>query len=755
MTVAQDFLITWDASPSKLVRKYRVLGRESGAEFKLLGETVLPEYRLTNVEWATYDIAVVAVGINGNESVPTIVRHQVEGLERNLLAVTGITLVDEPTSTTFESQSPKVSWTAHPDPFVVSYNVSIRNTGQTLLYGPVATELTEFVIPYEALKAIGAPRTFVIEIVAVDKFAFRSIPAQLTVNNPAPSAPSSLTLVPGLGVCQISAALPNIRDLGGFVVAVGTTAGFPPNSNIIHQGPTLSYQFVGTTQTTYYVRVAYFDTYKPSDYVWSSEYSFNTAGLDFDDQTPEIQNLGEITIRRVLELEKIIQTMGAQLLDLESRTWNNVVRQESDTRLANNDLTGHIRQTKEVLTSVDAVATQLATEIASARGDDDSLSSKVNRIDKTLVDATQAAASALEEITAAREGEVSLQATVRTLKESVSTVDTATSTLKQEIEAARSGETNLAAKVSKIDQATANNEQVVATVASELTAARNGEESLQSRINNINQVAVNADQAAASAQSELAAARAGETNLSSKINKIDQAVVDATTSAATAQQELFAARSGAENLSARLSTIDQAVTTATTAATTAQTELTAARSGSTDLAARLAQILTAQVNGDAALAQSLQEVSAKTDAVTAAGRIRFTAQAGVAGALAALDIETSIDGSSGSFKKSGMRLLVWQDSLGVIKSKIQLNADQVEVLKQDGSALAIFDATTGKVLASAIETTSLSAITANLGTITAGIARDANSKFILDFNNARLDVYDEDNNLVMRIGKLN
>lgn len=52
---------------------------------------------------------------------------------------------------------------------------------------------------------------------------------------------------------------------------------------------------------------------------------------------------------------------------------------------------------------------------------------------------------------------------------------------------------------------------------------------------------------------------------------------------------------------------------------------------------------------------------------------------------------------------------------------------------------AVVDGTLG---ATKIATTSLSAITANLGTVTAGVARDTNSKFIIDFNNANITISD-------------
>jgi len=58
------------------------------------------------------------------------------------------------------------------------------------------------------------------------------------------------------------------------------------------------------------------------------------------------------------------------------------------------------------------------------------------------------------------------------------------------------------------------------------------------------------------------------------------------------------------------------------------------------------------------------------------------------------------------------------------------------------------------ITATQINVSALSALTANLGTITAGKAQSANGRFVVDFDNERLDVFDEIGTLIMRIGKL-
>lgn len=58
----------------------------------------------------------------------------------------------------------------------------------------------------------------------------------------------------------------------------------------------------------------------------------------------------------------------------------------------------------------------------------------------------------------------------------------------------------------------------------------------------------------------------------------------------------------------------------------------------------------------------------------------------------------------------------------------------------------------GAVVAETIDVDALSAISADLGTITAGLARDADSEFQVDFNNKWLKVFDDTDQLRVQIG---
>lgn len=59
---------------------------------------------------------------------------------------------------------------------------------------------------------------------------------------------------------------------------------------------------------------------------------------------------------------------------------------------------------------------------------------------------------------------------------------------------------------------------------------------------------------------------------------------------------------------------------------------------------------------------------------------------------------------------------------------------------------------TGKILAQQIDVATLSAITANIGTVTAGTIKDTDDKFKILLDNKRIEVYDENDDLRVQIG---
>lgn len=132
-------------------------------------------------------------------------------------------------------------------------------------------------------------------------------------------------------------------------------------------------------------------------------------------------------------------------------------------------------------------------------------------------------------------------------------------------------------------------------------------------------------------------------------------------------------------------------------------------------------------------------------------------------------VQTSTSVSSGSVVwTAGVVFVAWQKSATTLTAATAINdvtgSTWVRLATYRGGldlvanyGRTIIDGehiVTGTIAAAKLNVTSLSAITANLGTITAGKAQSANGRFVVDFDNERLDSFDESGNLIMRIGKL-
>ena len=203
-----------------------------------------------------------------------------------------------------------------------------------------------------------------------------------------------------------------------------------------------------------------------------------------------------------------------------------------------------------------------------------------------------------------------------------------------------------------------------------------------------------------------------------------------------------------DNLSAAITEVRQVSIAGDKALAQLITDLTATVGDNTS---DIKQLALTRVTAEQASALSQIAISSVFGGDSAGARMRLVSYTGVGGALASWDIEVSASGASNAFAKSGMRLVVWNDA-GTLKSRIQMAADRTEFLGNDGAAFAIFDATAKKILASAILANSLSAISANLGTITAGKLQSADGLLVLDLDAKALIIYSSPGVEVLRLG---
>jgi hypothetical protein len=158
---------------------------------------------------------------------------------------------------------------------------------------------------------------------------------------------------------------------------------------------------------------------------------------------------------------------------------------------------------------------------------------------------------------------------------------------------------------------------------------------------------------------------------------------------------------------------------------------------------------------DGALSATLTSVAAQSSAGTANGSYRLVAVSGTDGAAAEFAVQVAADSGS-SYASAGMRIQVFAGP--PVTSRVVFDTSQFMVRSGSSTSLPPFTVSGGNIVANSLQVptanitgtltanqinvSSLSALNANLGTVTAGLARDANSKFNVDFTNARLTVSD-------------
>jgi len=182
------------------------------------------------------------------------------------------------------------------------------------------------------------------------------------------------------------------------------------------------------------------------------------------------------------------------------------------------------------------------------------------------------------------------------------------------------------------------------------------------------------------------------------------------------------------------------------------TSLTSQISNNTSL---VTQEAITRAAADGALSATLTTVAAQSSAGTANGSYQLVAVSATDGAAAEFSVRVSAD-SGVHYASAGMRIQVFAGNPPT--SRVVFDTTQFMVRSGGSSSLPPFTVTGGNIVANSllvptanitgtltanqIQVSYLSALNPSLGIVTAGVARDAASKFIVDFDNARLSVSD-------------
>ncbi|MFG1262366.1 phage tail protein [Xanthobacter aminoxidans] len=213
------------------------------------------------------------------------------------------------------------------------------------------------------------------------------------------------------------------------------------------------------------------------------------------------------------------------------------------------------------------------------------------------------------------------------------------------------------------------------------------------------------------------------------------------------------ARSLTIQLGAAVASFNELITVAVgpeSAIVTQLTELQASFEATTaSLSASLGTETAARVSGDSALAVQITDLAATVGDIDATLSVTYVADVVPSGALAAYRIKATAEDAEGGL------LIVAKSGGGGNYSEVWIDATRFLVTGPGASGTPVFLVDTSdplspvivlngavvapeSITAGKLNVATLSAIVANLGEITAGVARSADNRLRIDFNNARI-----------------
>lgn len=178
--------------------------------------------------------------------------------------------IEGTTSTSWSTEDITVTWDDKPTNTVpaVDYKVDVLTTGDVLLDEAFVTE-RKFTYAFANNVQQGGPRASVkIRVSARDALLRFANPTTATFTNPPPAAVVGISTIQSFKSAIVKWT-PNTadRDIEGYLVWKGTTAGFTPSgANLVFDGRANEFSDLGLADsTTYYYKVAAYDKFSRSE----------------------------------------------------------------------------------------------------------------------------------------------------------------------------------------------------------------------------------------------------------------------------------------------------------------------------------------------------------------------------------------------------------------------------------------------------------------------------------------------------------
>lgn len=344
--VKRKLIVTWQAPTNGFVDHYVLKYRREDDNYTVVNDIQFTEFELDDATDGLYEFIVVAVGPTNAASGPSSIFYTVNsvgGDASQLDPVTGLQLMNGSTvSTTPDYQ---IQW-VYPESnstktnvlkdFIIEINEGNTNLISTSVSPVIPGGIASYVFSNaESTRLSGntAPRSIDVTVRCRDIDNNFSSTVSETFTNPAPAAPDVISVGAGAeNILVETQNSSNIADFAGMTIWLSTTSGFTPDeTNKAVSTPSKRHNLSAIKGTTYYYRLAWYDTFSQDNLTLTAENTI-TTNLTLADLPAVPANLA-LTSNSVSNSDG---TISASL----TATWNALTANVSGYTLQFRDITG-------------------------------------------------------------------------------------------------------------------------------------------------------------------------------------------------------------------------------------------------------------------------------------------------------------------------------------------------------------------------------------------------------------------------------
>ena len=290
-------LVKWDwdlNSDQKFQPTFDVIWRRDNLPFVSLPSRQVKEAEILDTVPGIYEVIVYAINIRGIRSLGAkqTYSYRVGAATSTLIAPENF-WVKGTVATSYNSANLALTWTYplandNAADALLDYVLEVWTSDgvtkkATYIIEPNASRGGEYIYTLAANTAdFGGVATRVIQIklYSRDRIGDVSTPISKNFTNPVPAAPV-VTILSGVGISFVDITPPSDPDVTGYIVYRDTVNGFTPGpANLLYDGPDTYVTLEANQLTTYYYRVAAYDTFAKTGLNIATQQTSTTLGTD-------------------------------------------------------------------------------------------------------------------------------------------------------------------------------------------------------------------------------------------------------------------------------------------------------------------------------------------------------------------------------------------------------------------------------------------------------------------------------------------